>query len=179
MTDQTSELQPLMYHGGQPYSRESAATALAEFDADKDGRVKAALGGDVAAQQERAAYWMMSKGHQPGSTPVMPSDSAGVAQQMDEREQQIQAARLDVWQRHIPMNDVARAEIKRGLVTQQQQDDAKREIRRMLDDKEFGAKVLAGHMDAKARWTSANLIASMRVADENYDWGKDKVGDYA
>jgi hypothetical protein len=45
----------------------------------------------------------------------------------------------------------------------------------MLDDKEFGAKVLAGNMDAKARWASSNLIASMKVAPADYDWSKDTI----
>jgi len=165
--------EPLLWHQGQPMSSEAAAAALAAFDADKD-KVAAALGGDIAAQQERRDLWLLARGHQPGGLPVMPSDGTGVQQQMDAREEQIAEARFDVWQKNIRMNDVQRAEAKRGLATQQQVDDAKREVRRMLDDKEFGAKVLAGNADAKDKWHRFNFIASLPVAPADYDWSKDK-----
>jgi hypothetical protein len=161
--DTTEQPAPLMYHEGQPFSRESAAARLAAFDADAD-RVKAALGGDIAKQQERAAYWSMARGVQPGAVPAMPADGTGVHAQMDEREQQINEARLDTWQKHIRMNDQMRAETKRGLATAEQVEDAKREIRRMLDDPEFGRKVLRGEMDARDKWARFNLLASMQVS---------------
>jgi hypothetical protein len=170
--DTPEQTAPLMYHEGQPYSRQSAAEALAAFDADAD-RKAAALGGDIAKQQERAAYWMMARGHQPGAVPAMPADGTGVQQQMDEREQAINEARLGVWEKHIRMNDQMRAEAKRGLATAEQVEDAKREIRRMLDDKEFGRKIFGGDMDAKDRWARNNLLASMQVAPADYDWSKD------
>ena len=72
------------------------------------------------------------------------------------------------------MDDAMRFEAKRGLVTQQQVDEAKREIRRMLDDKSFGARVLANDMDAMDRWERFNLIASMKVAPADYDWSQHK-----
>jgi hypothetical protein len=169
MSETTEQPAPLMYHEGQPFSRESAAQALAAFDADAD-RVKAALGGDVAKQQERAAFWMMSRGHQPGAVPTMPSDSTGVAEQMSEREQQIQEARLGTWEKHIRMDDNMRAEAKRGLATAEQVEEAKREIRRMLEDTEFGRKVMRGDMDARDRWARFNLIASMQVAPPDFNW---------
>jgi len=52
---------PVMTYQGQPYSMEHAAARLAELDADKDF-VAAALNGDIAKQQERAAFRQMSKG---------------------------------------------------------------------------------------------------------------------
>jgi hypothetical protein len=61
-------------------------------------------------------------------------------------------------------------EAKRGLATAEQVEDAKREIRRMLDDKEFGARILRGDMDAKDRWARFNLIASMRVPPADFNW---------
>jgi hypothetical protein len=169
MTDTTEQPAPLMYHEGQPFSRESAAAALAAFDADKD-KVAAALGGDIKYLQERRDLWMLSRGHVPGGVPTMPSDPTGVAQQMDEREQAINEARLGVWEKHIRMNDQMRAETKRGLATAEQVEDAKREIRRMLDDPEFGRKVMRGDMDAKDKWHRFNLLASMQVAPADFDW---------
>jgi hypothetical protein len=165
---------PNMLYQGQLYSRETAAAEIARLDADKDF-VAAALGGDVAAQQLRRDFWLMARGHQPGGVPATPSDGTGVQQQMNEREEQIQEARLGVWQKHIRMDDTMKAELRRSLATAEQVDDAKREIRRMLADPEFGAKVLRGDMDAKDRWHRFNLISAMQVAPENYDWSKDKL----
>jgi hypothetical protein len=165
---------PLLFHQGQPLSQESAAAALAAFDAD-EGKVKAALGGDIAMQQERRDLWLLARGHQPGGVPVMPSDAAGVEAQMSEREQHLQEARLGVWQKHIPMSEEAVAQVKRGLATQQEVAEAKRELERMKADPEFGRRVLSGDMDAKQRWHVANLKAAMRIAPENYDWAADTV----
>jgi hypothetical protein len=166
-------IEPTLWLDGQPWSPSMAVKAMAEFDADKD-KVAAALGGDVSKQQERRNYWLMARGHQPGGVPVMPQDGTGVAQQMNEREQQIQEAKLAAWEKHIRMDDAMRFEAKRGLATQQQVDEAKREIRRMLDDKSFGARVLANDMDAMDRWARFNLIASMKVAPADYDWSQHK-----
>jgi len=74
--------EPLMYFAGQPYSRESAAKMLAEFDADKD-LVKAALAGDTDAQEFRAAFWQMSRGIQPGGEQA-PIDRGLAAKQASE-----------------------------------------------------------------------------------------------
>jgi hypothetical protein len=153
---------------------QSAATALAAFDAD-EAKVKAALGGDIGAQQERRDLWMLARGMQPGAAPTMPSDGTGVAAQMNEREAAIEEARLDTWQKHIRMDDRMKAEAKRGLATAEQIEDAKREIRRMLDDPNYGRKILDGDMDAKDRWARMNLIAAMQVAPADYDWSKDNA----
>ena len=95
--------EPILWHQGQAYSRQSAAEALAAFDADVT-KVKAAIRGDTAMQQERRDLWMLSRGYQPGGVPAMPSDAGGVHEQMTEREAQIEEARLGVWQNHIRMN---------------------------------------------------------------------------
>jgi anti-sigma-K factor RskA len=90
MTETTEQPTPQhLWHQGQAWSKESAATALAAFDADKD-KVAAALAGDVSKQQERRDLWMLARGMTPGAVPTMPSDSTGVAEQMTEREEQIQ-----------------------------------------------------------------------------------------
>jgi hypothetical protein len=66
MTDTPAapEQQPPMWRQGQAWSREMAVEALAAFDADAD-KVKAAIGGDVARQQERRDLWMMARGISP------------------------------------------------------------------------------------------------------------------
>jgi hypothetical protein len=166
----------MLWHQGQPLSRERAAAELAAFDAD-EVRVKAALSGDIAAQQERRDLWMLARGMQPGSVPVTPSDATSVQQQMDEREQQVQEARLATWEKHIRMTDNMRAEARRGLATQQNHDDAVREVRRMLDDKDFGAKILAGNSDAKDKWARCNFVASLPIAPADYDWSEGKAND--
>jgi hypothetical protein len=171
---ETTEQPPLMYHGGQPYSRESAATALAEFDADAD-RVKAALGGDIAKQQERAAFWMMSRGHQPGAVPTMPADSTGIAQQMTERDEQIHEAKLDAFAKHVRMTPELRGQFSRRLATQEQHDFATAERGRLLRDPDFRAKVFAGYADETDRWIKICQAAAAPVAPADCDWSKDAV----
>jgi hypothetical protein len=176
MTDDVAEQStPNMLYNGQLYSREHAAAELAKFDADKD-RVAAALGGDVARQQERRDWWLLSRGHIPGATPAMPTDAAGVEGQVQEREQQIRDAVLDTWQKHITMDDQRRLEMKRGLATKQQMDEAKKSIARAKADPAFGAKVLAGDMDAKERWHAWHFVAfHCKEAPADFDWSKDNA----
>jgi hypothetical protein len=165
---------PLMLYQGQPISREGAASLRAELMA-KPEYANAFQNNDGARLTELRHLYQLQRGQQPGDVPVAPSDAASVQAQMSEREQHLQEARLDTWAKHFRMDDVQRAEAKRGLATQQQVDDAKREIRRMLDDQEFGAKVLRGDMDAKDRWARFNLIAAMRIAPDGYDWAADTL----
>jgi len=172
-TPATTEQQPPMHYQGQLWSREMAVEALAKFDADKD-RVAAAIGGDGKYQAERAAYWQMARGHQPGAVPAMPADIAGVEGQMNEREQQAREAVLGVWQKHIPMNDQRRFEMARGLATREQMDEARNSIARAKADPEFGAKVLRGDMDAKEKWHAWHFVAHhCREAAPDHDWSKD------
>jgi hypothetical protein len=174
MTDTTETIAPFMYHDGQPYSRESAAAALAAFDADAD-RVKAALGGDVAKQQERAAYWMMSRGHAPGGVPAVASDAGGIAQQMTERDQQIHEAKLDAFAKHTRMTPELRAQFSRRLATQEQHDFAVAERERLLRDPDFRAKVFNGFADETDRWVKIVQAAAAPVAPADYDWSKDNA----
>jgi hypothetical protein len=170
----TPEQAPLLYHNGQPYSRESAATALAAFDADAD-KVKAALGGDIAKQQERAAFWMMSKGHQPGGVPAMPTDAGGIVQQMGERERAIHEAKLDTFAKHTRMTSELRAQFSRRLATQEQHDFAVAERERLLKDGSFRAKVYANDADSIDRWIKIVQAAAAPVAPADYDWSKDNA----
>jgi hypothetical protein len=172
MTDTPEQTEPLLYFEGQPYSRDSAAAALAAFDADAD-RVKAALGGDIAKQQERAAYWSMVRGIQPGGVPAMPADGTGVAQQMTERDQQIHEAKLDAFARHTRMTPELRAQFSRRLATQEQHDFAVAERERLLRDPDFRARVFAGYADETDRWVKIVQAAAAPVAPADYDWSKD------
>jgi hypothetical protein len=174
MTDQTTELQPLMYHGGQPYSRESAATALAEFDANPE-LVKSALGGDIATQQLRAAYWSMSRGHQPGAQPSMPHDANGIHEQVAERGAAITEARLDAFGKHVRMTPELRGQFKRRLATAEQHDFAVAERERLLKDPPFRGKVFSNDADSIDRWIKIVQAATAPVAPADYDWSKDTI----
>lgn len=134
--DTIEQASPPLHYEGQLWSPETAAAALAEFDADAD-RVKAALGGDIAAQRERAAYREMARGRQPGAIPEMPLDAGAVAQQMGERDQMIHESRLDAFARHVRMTPELRAQMSRRLATQEQSDFAKAERVRLLKDGAF------------------------------------------
>jgi hypothetical protein len=168
VTDTTEQAPPLHYQG-QLYSPESAAAKLAELDADKDF-VKAALGGDVAKQQERAAYREMARGRQPGAVPTMPADAGAVVQQQDEREQQIHEARLDAFAKHVRMTPELRFQMSRRLATQEQSDFAKAERVRLLKDSGFRAKVYANDADAIDRWIKITQVAAAPVAPPDYKW---------
>jgi hypothetical protein len=170
----TEQPAPLLWHQGQAYSQESAAAELAKFDAD-EARVKAALGGDVAQQVARRDLWLLSRGIDPAAVPVMPRDAAGVEAQARSREEQLEEARLGTWRKHIRMDEMARAQVKRGLATQEEVDNAKDEIRDMIDDPEFRTALLRGDRHAKKLWHAANLTASMRVAPKDYDWAADTL----
>jgi hypothetical protein len=175
MTDTPAapEQQPPMWHEGQAWSREMAAAELAKFDADAD-KVKAALGGDVAKQQERRDLWMMARGHQPGAVPTVPSDAAGIAQQMDEREQQLRDAVLDTWTKRVTMNPERQFQMRRGLATKEQMAEARNRIERAKRDPEFGRKVLSGDMDASEQWAAWHFVAHhCREAPADFDWSKD------
>lgn len=160
---------PLMTYQGQLYSRESAAVKLAEFDADAE-RVKAALGGDTAKQQERRDLWMLARGMQPGAVPTMPSDAGGVAQQMTERDEQIHEAKLDAFAKHIRMTPEIRQEFSRRLATQEQHDFATAEKARLLRDPDFRSKVFAGYADETDRWIRVCQAAAAPVAPPDHKW---------
>jgi hypothetical protein len=172
---ETASGEPLMYYQSQPYSKASAATALADFDKNPD-QVKLALGGDAAARQLRAALREMSLGRSPPDmTPAMPADGAGVQEQMQSREELINEARLDTFARHMRMDNVQRAQQKRFLATQEQHDFAVAEKARLLADPGFGAKVLAKDADATDRWIRVCQAAAAQVAPKNYDWAADTI----
>src|SRR5215472_11218700 len=163
MTDTPEQTSPLMYFEGQPYSMESAAAALKAFDADAD-RVKAAIGGDVAKQQERAALWQMARGHQPGGPVATPSDPNGVQQQMSDRDQQIHEAKLDAFAKVTRMTPELRMQFSRRLASQEQHDFAVAERERLLRDPEFRAKVFNGFADETDRWIKIVQAAAAPVA---------------
>lgn len=166
--------EPLLYYKGQPYSKASATSALARFDADQ-AKVNAALGGDGAARQERAALREMSLGRQPEGVLVMPVDEAGVREQMLTREEQETEARLDVFAKYARMTPELRAQQKRWLATQEQHDFAVAEKARLLRDPEFSAKVVKGYPDETDRWVKTCQAAAATVAPPDYDWSKDSI----
>jgi hypothetical protein len=93
---------------------------------------------------------------------------------MSEREQQIAEAVLDTWTRRITMTPQRQFEMKRGLATKEQMDEAKNSIARAKRDPEFGRKVLAGDMDANEQWAAWHFIAHhCREAPADFDWSKD------
>jgi hypothetical protein len=165
--------EPNLVYQGQLYSRETAAVALAAFDAD-EAKVKAALGGDLSAQQERRDLWMLARGMQPGALPAMPMDGHGVHEQMTEREEQITEARLDAFAKHTRMTPELRMQFSRRLATQEQHDFAVAERERLLKDPNFRAKVFAGHADETDRWIKIVQAATAPVAPADYDWSKDE-----
>jgi hypothetical protein len=77
MTDAT-EPAPMMMYQGQPYSMQSAAAALAAFDADADW-VKAALGGDFEADIQGAAITSDRAGNTGTSTESFVGPTVSVA----------------------------------------------------------------------------------------------------
>jgi hypothetical protein len=172
MTEDVTEQQPPMWHQGQAWSREKAAAELVKFDADAD-KVKAALGGDVAKQQERRDLWMMARGMQPGATPAMPSDAHGIHEQVAEREAAIVEARLDTFAKHTRQTPEMRAQFKRRLATAEQHDFATNERARLLKDSNFRQRVLDGDPDATDTWVRIVQTAAAPVAPADYDWNKD------
>jgi hypothetical protein len=132
--------------------------------------VKAALSGDVAKRQERAAYREMARGRQPGAVPAMPLDAGAVAQQMDEREEQIHEARLDTFAKHVRMTPELRFQMSRRLATQEQSDFAKAERQRLLKDPGFRARVYSNDADAVDRWIKITQVAAAPVAPPDYNW---------
>jgi hypothetical protein len=165
---------PILWHQGQPISREAAAEALTAFDADAD-KVKAALGGDIARQQERRDLWMLSRGHQPGAVPATPSDANAVQGQVQEREAAITEARLDTFAKHTRQTPEMRAQFKRRLATQDQHDYATAERARLLKDGNFRQRVLDGDADATDTWVRIVQAAAAPVAPAGYKWEEDKV----
>jgi len=165
---------PMMEYQGQPWSREAATAALAAFDGDAE-KVKGALGGNIALQQERAAYREMSRGRQPGAVPTMPGAAGEVAVQMDEREQAIHEARLDTFAKFTRQTPEMRAQYSRRLATQEQHDFAVAERARLLKDPGFRAKVLDNDADAVARWVGIVQVAAAPVAPPGYKWEADSA----
>jgi len=164
---------PMLWHQGQPISRDGAVAALAAFDAD-EAKVKAAIGGDISAQQERRDLWMLARGMQPGAVPATPQDAGAVAQQMSEREEAIHEAKLDAFGKHVRMTPELRMQFSRRLATQEQHDFAVAERERLLRDPDFRSKVFAGFADETDRWIKIVQAAAAPVAPADYQWEKDQ-----
>jgi hypothetical protein len=172
MTEEVAALEPLVYLDGQPISREQAGARRQELMADPDYG-EAAAGGDMVKVAELTKLWRIEHGMTP--EPVPPANPDDVRKSMTDRDLAIDAARVDTWGKYIiGFDDAKRATIARGLATQEQHDEAKRELERMKRDPETARRVLSGDADAMDKWTRYNLIASMRVAPADYDWSKDQ-----
>jgi hypothetical protein len=172
----TPEPVPLLWHGGQSWSQQTATVELARLDADESFR-NAALGGDTSKQRLRAAFREMSLGRQPGEAlggvggaPIMPQTPDQVRGQMQERDLAIDDARLGTWERLVSMDDQMKLENRRGLATAEQVADAKLEVKRMIADRELGRKILNNDMDAKRKWLLAGRVAGMQVASPDHKW---------
>jgi hypothetical protein len=161
--------EPLVWVDGQPTTREQAGARRQELMADPEYG-KAAAGGDMVKVAELTRLWRIEHGLP--ADPVPPANPEDVRKQMLDADLAIDDARLATWEKHIQMDYVARAQHHRGLATQEQHDQAVRMIERMKADRAFGAKVLAGDIDAKEKWMRWGLVASMRVAPPDYDWTK-------
>lgn len=163
------EQSPLMFYQGQPISREGAAARLEALRADPEFQARIAEK-DASAFSENTKLWRLANGMP--ADPQPPASPDEVRSQMQDRDLQLDDARLSTWEKHIRMNDTMRFEHRRGLVTQQQHEDAQRELQRLKGDREFCAKVLAGNVDAVDRWMRFGRIAAMQVAPDDHDWSK-------
>jgi hypothetical protein len=123
---------------------------------------------DATAFDEAAKLWRVAHGMP--AEPVPPATPQDVRASMLDRDAEIDEARLTTWERHIRMDEVMQFEHRRGLATKDQHETALREIEKMKADRAFGAKVLAGDMDAKDRWMRWGRVASMQVAPDGFDW---------
>lgn len=147
----------------QAGARRASLMATPEF-------TKAAIEGDVGKQEMLRDLWMLERGHQPASLRP-PSNAADVHEGMSDKEIELDRQRVETWGKFIDnFDDVKRATIQRGLCTQQEHDEAVRELARMKKDRAFGARVLAGDNAAGDAWARVNLVASMQVAPDDYKW---------
>jgi hypothetical protein len=166
---------PLQYIEGQPISVEQARTKMEELPKDENW-VKRRDANDPAVRTEWQRLWRVSRGVTPD--PLPESTPEEVRATMHERDRQLDDQRINGYAKYFPVNDEKRAQMRRGLCTQQQHDEAVMQIERMSRDPAFRIKVLNNDMDAKARWQETNFVAAMKIAPADYDWSKDKAGDF-
>jgi hypothetical protein len=147
---------------------EAAGARRAELLADAD-YCNSAIAGDVSKQEMLRDLWLMERGHRPAS--LAPTNIGEVYANMSEREIELDQQRVATWSKFISdWDDQKQLEATRGLATQQQHDEAVRELARMKSDGAFARKVLAGDKIAGDAWARANLVASMRIAPDDYNW---------
>lgn len=101
-----------------------------------------------------------------GAPPASPVD---VRAQMSDRDLALDDRRLNNYARDMRLNDQAQLENRRGLATQEQHDEALRELDRMKADGSW-ARMSNGDKFTKEKWMRFNRIASMVVAPPDYDW---------
>ena len=159
--------EPLIWLDGQPTTREQAGARRQELLQDP-AYGKLAAAGDMAKISELTRLWRIEHGMTPD--PVPPATPQDVRASMLDRDAEIDEARLTTWERHIRMDEVMQFEHRRGLATKEQHETALREIEKMKADRAFGAKVLAGDLEAKDGWMRWGRVASMQIAPDGFDW---------
>ena len=169
MSTEPATSEPLSFYQGQPISREQAGTQLAELRNDPEWLARWNAK-DANAIAENTALYRIRQGMPPEPLPDPTPEQ--IRQTMQDRDREIDEARLSTWEQHIRMDDQMRLEHRRGLVTKEQSDTAKREIEKMKSDAAFCRLVLAGNIDARDKWMRWGRIASMQVAPPDHDWSK-------
>jgi hypothetical protein len=178
-------LEPLFNYNGASYTKAAAAEALAAWDKNPDNRKAALAPGGGDKWKERAAFWAMARGEQPGGAAARLADgasgtgAAAVEHEADARELQLIERKFDNYARTVGLDEIERARWKRGLCTQEQKDQARAILAEMSGDPVTRARVVSGKKaDAKikADWMQANQVANVsEVAPADYPWEKDKL----
>jgi hypothetical protein len=151
-----------------PLTPEQAGARRAELMADPEFQSRVAAR-DAVAFDEHTKLWRVEHGLTPEPQPPATADE--VRARMTERDLAIDDARVMTYAKFIDgWNDEKRATIARDLATQEQHDEAVREVDRMKRDKVFAARVLAGDSAAVDAWIRFGKIASMKIAPPGHMW---------
>ncbi len=161
------------------------ATPAALTELPRDATAAATMRAQLTATPEYMKDWQTNQtkqaelgylrwvaaGHDPDKWGQPPASSDDIRAQMTDRDLDLENKRIETLGKLIrDFDDVKRGTIARGLATQQQHDEAVRELARMKKDPAFGRRVLAGEADAVDMWSRMNLVAAMRVAPPDYKW---------